>query len=302
MDTTAATPNHPPIVARAWRKRTVVLAALVALGVGGAAWAADAQAAVRLVKPKVFAVRAPGPIGPDRVYDADGADMTVVCNARTGIVPLLAGWSGLRSPVVRVGWQWSGNFGILKIEPRYAMTATTHKPYALCAKGLAKPKLVKSSGTTASCGRRLALGVPFSSSWPYTEQATYAKPDGLHRWQSRTGDISTAEVLCVAPRAFKQVVNVRATARFKVGKVEASVTATCKGKRRPIAWGHEAEPMPDNTWQSVETVTTRLSVPFVSAAQPSGARGWKLTFRTADQLPAKQATKIAVHVTCGVPA
>lgn len=303
MDTTTAIFDcSRPIATRGRRGRALAAAALVAIGATGVA-AADAAAAVTLKKSKAFAVRAPAAATPDRVYDADGAEMSVVCDPRrAGSAPLLVGWSGLRSPVGTVDWSWAGGFGLLRIRPRYALTATTQRPYALCAKGLPRPRVVTGRGDTVSCGRSLALGVPFSSTWPYTEQAVYAKPDGPRRWKARTGDRSSARALCVAARAFKQVANVRAAARFKVGRVETSVTATCKGGRRPIAWGHEADPMPSNTWQSVETLSIRLSVPFVSAAQPAGARGWKLTFRTADQLPAQQATKIAVHVTCAVPA
>ena len=108
--------------------------------------------------------------------------------------------------------------------------------------------------------------------------------------------------MCVSRAAFKRVSTVRATGSFNPGSVTATVSASCKGGRRVLAWGYEASPLAGNTWRSADTSSAR-STPFVGDALPTaGAKGFRVTFRTPDNAPATAAAPVTVFVKCGAPA
>ena len=290
----AAVRPSSPIARRASRLLGALAGAAI---VAGLASPPAGAAAVKITKARASSVEAPAGTSADRVYDVDGADATAYCGTQG--TPIMVGWTGLRSPVDEVRVRADGNYA--SVETRKAMTATRVRASALCARGPLRASVVTPDGTTASCGAKLALGIPVRTSWPYAESAVAVRADGTRRWRV-TGPVGwRAAAVCVSARAFKRVTTRSATASFRPGQVESTVAATCPSGRRPIAWGHEADPAIGNLWQSSESRDTRLSVPFISAAQASGARGWRLTFRTPDQQPAVAGSRIAVHLTCATP-
>jgi hypothetical protein len=280
---------------------TVLAVPLVLLAVAAPAVAGPPTphaSAISVTVKQGFAIKVPGPSTSVDVYDV-GEDSSVSCKG--GGVPLAVGWSGVATIVDRATYYLDGDNPYARLELRRPMTAGSFRPLAICAKGKGLGAKVKtSSGERVSCGNKLPIGVPMDSTWPYSEQPIVAAPDGLKAWHYVQPPQGRATAICVNAGAFSQVKVVKKTAAFAVGAKTASVSATCAGQRRPVGWGYEAPTMDQNVWDSLDT-TSKRSVPFISASTPSGAKGWKLTFTTPDQLPEKTAATVGLNVTCAVP-
>lgn len=282
--------------------RSIIFAvplALLAVAAPAVAGAPQTHAsAISLSNQQGFAIKLPGPSTSVDVYDV-GEDAPVSC--KVGAVPLAVGWSGVATIAPSARYTLDGDRPYVTLDLRRPMTAGTFRANAICAKGKGLgAKLKTASGERVSCGKKLAIGVPLATTWPYVELPVTAVPDGPKAFRYVQPPRGVATAICVNASAFSQVKVVKKTAAFAVGSKTASVSATCAGQRRPIGWGYEAPTMDQNVWDSSDT-TSKLSVPFISASTPSGAKGWKLTFTTPDQLPAKTAATVGLNVTCAVP-
>lgn len=284
------------------RRRTAARIVTVAvLGASAlAALPAAAPAKVTLKTVKGFANELQGARTAVDVYDV-GSDVSVFCG-KAG-TPLTVGWTDAGALIYSIRDRLSSSNPYFQLEARVPMKTTTIRPYAICAKGPVKAA-VKSKPRGAgpvSCGAKLAIGLPVSSTWPYNDDAAVeAKPIGTHKWQT-TDPYSASAAVCVAASAFGKVKTVRRTASFAAGKTSATVTAKCAGKRRPIGWGYSAPLMAGNTWESADT-DSAIAVAFVSGSLPKGKQGWSLVFRTPDGKPATAAAQVGIHLTCAVPA
>lgn len=284
-------------------KTAVKIATLVLLSALAAAVAITpaASAKVTLKTVKGFPTTLDGARSSDRVYDVE-SDVSVSCG-KGGGTPLAAGWSDAGAIIHSIAQRYSSDSSYLEIAPRVPMKTTTIRPYAICAKGPVKATVKsKPKGTgPVSCGKKLAIGVAVTTTWPYNdERAVNATPVGTHGWIT-DAPYSDSKAVCVAASAFSETKLVRRTASFAVGATSATVSATCPGKRRPIGWGYSAPLMPGNIWQSTES-NSALSVPFVSGSMPKGKQGWSLVFRTPDAKGAAAAAQVGIHLTCAVPA
>lgn len=255
---------------------------------------AVAQASITLSTKSNFAVKLPAPTSAVDIYDV-GEDATGFCK---GGFPIAAGWTGTQTIVSSIVYR-TGDNPYFSLDLRRPMTAGSFKAISLCAKGKGLGATVKTgSGQTVSCGKKLAIGIPAASTWPYEESPIVAEPNGPKGWryvQTR----GTPSAVCVNASAFGKVKVVKKTARFAVGSNVVTFSATCPGGRRAIGWGYSADVMDQNVWESADT-DSKVAVPFVSASMPNGT-GWKLTFTTPDQKAAKTAGSVGLNVTCAVP-
>lgn len=228
-----------------------------------------------------------------------GDDPSVACGKKA---PLTVGWSGATAPVIGTNVYLNRINSYVKIGPRRPAAAGPLKAVAVCASKVAATSKL-GSGTSVDCGGKLTLGLAASETWPYIESAVAIGPAGPNGWSTEVGPRPRPSALCVPKSAFKKVTTVKASGTFAAGATTAAVQATCTGGRRVLAWGYDAPVMPGNVWSSADTDSKR-SVPFVGDSVPtSGAKGWKVTFRTADGKPAAaEAPGLGVIVRCGVPA
>lgn len=265
--------------------------ALLALAVPSVAGAAN----ITLSTKSNFAVRMPAPSSTVDVYDV-GEDATGFCKG--GGFPIAAGWTGTTTIVSAIAYR-TGDNPYFSLDLRRPMTAGTFAATSLCAKGKGLGATVKTgSGQTVSCGKKLAIGIPIATSWPYEESPVVAEPNGPKAWkyvQTR----GTPSAVCVNASAFSKVKVVKKKASFAIGSNVAAFSTTCPGGRRAIGWGYTAGVMEQNVWKSADT-TSKVAVPFVSASVPNGT-GWRITFSTPDQQPAKTAGAVSLNVTCAVP-
>lgn len=272
----------------------IFAALLVTLAVGTLAASASAAVTVKTVRGPVVDLRAP--TSTVDVYDVHER-ASAFCGK--GGTPLTAGWTDAGAPVSSVRSLLNSINSYVEVNVRRPMAAGRIRAYAVCAKGPVKAKIKSADGATVSCGRKLAIGVPLTSTWPYHEQAHEAKLLDKSRWTTSV-PYSDATATCVASSAFGKRKAVRRSTKFVVGRQTASVKATCAGERRPIGWGFAAPVLIGNAWDSADT-SSRITVPFVSAATPAGKRGWKLTFRTPDGKGATTPAQVTLHLTCAVP-
>lgn len=274
-----------------------LLCALALLVVAPAATAAGIQLKVT----KGFAVDMTAAPSPEDEYDVNpGDDPSVFCGSGA---PLAIGWTGAKAPVAGTNVYFSVQ-NYANLDPRRPAAAGKLRAVAVCAKGKGLKHSVKiaTSGTSVSCGAKLTLGLAATESWPYIEQPVAIGPSGANGWTADAGPRARPAALCVARSAFKKLKTVRAKGTITAGSTSAAVTASCGGDRRVLAWGYDASPLPGNTWASADTTSAR-SVPFVGDAVPlAGAKRFKVTFRTADNLPASADAPVRVNLRCGVPA
>jgi hypothetical protein len=274
---------------------TVAAAALAVVPV------ADAADKVRVSVVKGYPVEMAAAGAAENEYDVNsGSDPTAFCR---GGVPLTVGWSGATAPISGTDLRLGDN-PYFSLDARRPKAAGTLRGVAVCATGKSlRPQVkVATAGTAVSCGSKLTLGFAASESWPYIETPVSVGPTGSNGWTADAGERPRPSAICVARSAFKRVATVRATGSFAAGSATATVSASCTGGRRALAWGYEASPIAGNTWKSEDTSSKR-STPFVGDALPTaGAKGFKVTFRTADNLPATAASPVAVSVRCGAPA
>jgi len=279
---------------------SIACMAVIALGIGSTVSSAASGATATTVKLKTvkgFPTELRAPSTANDIYDVDER-ITPFCGQKGG-TPIAAGWTDAGAPVSSIETVFNSTNPYLAISTRRPMASATIRPLAICAKGKINATVKSKDSGTVSCGRKLAIGIPLTSTWPYNEQATEAKPVGKHGWTTNALD-SDSTAICVAVRAFAKVKTVKGTKSFVVGANSATARATCPGKRRPLGWGFSAPTMDGNAWDSSDT-TSRMTVPFVSGAGPAGKRGWKLTFRTPNGQGAAATAQVALHLTCGVP-
>lgn len=276
----------------------MLTAAAAALAVAPSADAAD-KVSVSVAKGYEVEMTAAG--AAENEYDVNsGSDPTAFCR---GGVPLTVGWSGATAPISGTNLRL-GDHPYFDLDPRRPKAAGKLRAVAVCAKGKSlRPQIkIATSGTAVSCGGKLTLGFAASESWPYIETPISVGPAGSNGWIADAGARPRPSAVCVARAAFKRVTTVRATGSFTAGSATATVSAPCTGGRRALAWGYEASPIAGNRWKSADTSSAR-STPFVGDALPTaGAKGFKVTFRTADNAPATAASPVAVLVRCGAPA
>lgn len=261
---------------------------------GFAAIPASAAVKLSLVKTKPETL-----IGADAETIYSGAKVIwIECpgNSRT----LMAGWTNAGAPVHSVfshGFADTGMLGIGALRP-----AKTKKIRAigLCAKGSFAAVAKEVSGSKVTCSaRQLALGMPIDGG-PILDAPVASVPVGKRAWSTTgQGEYARSKAICVAASAFKKVKLVKRTARFALGKPSTALSATCARGTRPIAWGFEAGTLDQNAL--TKPGYDPMSVPFVAAATPKGARGWALTFATPDGAGARTSTSLALHVTCAQP-
>lgn len=265
---------------------------------------AAGAAGVRVTVSKGFAVSmTAAPKAVDQ-YDVNpGDDPSAFCRGGT---PLTVGWTGARAPISGTTVYPARGTGAayVKLDPRRPKTAGSLRAIAVCGSG-AKVKAttrISLSGTTVGCGAKLTLGLAATESWPYIDTPITVGPSGANGWSAAAGPRPRPTAICVGRSAFTRVSDVRARGAFATGSATATVTASCPRGRRALAWGYEAAPIPGNTWRSAESRNVR-SVPFVGDAVPTaGAKGFRVTFRTADDAGATAASPVTVHVRCGTPA
>lgn len=224
-------------------------------------------------------------------------DPTAFCP--NGAVPLTVGWKGAGLFVARIDVNLRIR-GYFDLDGRDTWIAASTRGVARCARGPVKVSIKKRSGAgTVSCGARLALGVPFTSSGPFQDGAGSSAPVGIRRWRSTMAESDT-QALCVTRSAFRSVKIVKRSATFAAGALTATVTTACPRKHTAISWGVDLPAMEGNAY-SPSGITNRRTAPWVSTSAPRGS-GWTVTFRTADALPAAAAATLTTHVTCAVPA
>lgn len=240
----------------------------------------------------------------DTYHTADGTSMEC---ARNG-VPLAAGWSDIKAPMGSVYFNGTPNIRWAGLQVRAGRENVKYRMRAVCATGVGKvvARSAPSAGRDSVASRvscpsgRLALGWPIVSG-PYWRQAVSSIPVGRRGWLNTEGGYARAEVLCVRASAFKNVRTVTRNATFAAGTSTADIKADCRRGTRPISWGYEAALMEANGWVSPDNRELTLRVPFVSAALPSGSRGWSLRFRTPDGQPAVAPAKVGIAVVCATP-
>jgi len=220
-------------------------------------------------------------------------------NCGEGRTPLAPAWSG--APVlVSSADPDLGTFGTYSIDIRRPRSSGRVRPAAICAKGPVRATTKHKASGTVSCGKKLAIGVPVSSSSPFAESPVESRPVGRNRWKNTDADSMTSAI-CVSRRAFRRVQTLKRSKSFKLGQASAAVKVKCRGPRRPIGWGYALPLMAQNE-AIFPGITNKRSVPFVSASTPAGKKAWKVVFRTADELGAKTAAKVTAYVTCAKPA
>jgi hypothetical protein len=263
--------------------------------------AADAAGKVSVSVAKGYPVEMAAAGAAENEYDVNsGSDPTAFCR---GGVPLTVGWSGATAPISGTN-VYLGDNPYFSLDARRPKDAGQLRGVAVCAKGKSLRPQVKiaTSGTAVSCGNKLTLGFAASESWPYIETPISVGPTGSNGWIADAGERPRPSAMCISRSAFKRVTTVRAPGGFAAGSATATVSAACTGGRRALAWGYEASPIVGNRWKSADTSSAR-STPFVGDALPTaGAKGFKVTFRTADNLPATAPSPVAVLVRCGAPA
>ncbi|HWK26482.1 MAG TPA: hypothetical protein VNS09_07970 [Solirubrobacter sp.] len=280
------------------RRLALVLAAAVACL--AAAPTADAQTRITVKKGSAVDLTAAG--APENEYDVNsGSDPSAFCGKG---VPLTVGWTGATAPVAGTQVYLTGPNTYVELDPRRPKAAGKLRAVAVCAtgKGLRPSVKVAQNGTSVSCGAKLTLGLAATESWPYIEEPIVVGPSGANGWTAAAGARPRPTAICVARSAFKNIKTVRRTGTFDAGSATATLSASCGGAGRVLAWGYEAAPIAGNTWRSAESSSAR-SVPFVGDATPTaGAKGFKITLRTADNAPATASAPVALSVRCGVPA
>lgn len=261
---------------------------------GSAAVPASAAVKLSLVKTKPETL-----IGADAEAIYSGAEVIwIECpgSSRT----LMAGWTNAGAPIHSVfshGFEGTGMLGIGALRP-----AKTKKIRAigLCAKGSFAAVAKEVSGPKVTCSaRQLALGMPIDGG-PFLDAPVASVPVGKRAWSTTgQGEYARSKALCVAASAFKQVKLVKRTAKFALGKRSTALRASCARGSQPIAWGFEAGTLDQNAL--TKPGYDPMSVPFIAAATPKGARGWSLTFATPDGAAARSSTSLALHITCAQP-
>lgn len=275
----------------------VLAAALVALS------AVPAEAAVKLSISRGFPADQRAAGAAENEYDV-GSDDDPSAFCRGGKQPITVGWSGATAPIAGTDVNSSRDISYFELDPRRPVKAGPIRAVAVCASGVGGKATVKrSQGNAVSCGAKLTLGLAATESWPYIETAIAVGPSGANGWSANAGPQSRASAVCVPKSAFKRLATVAKTGTFAAGTATATVSAKCTGGRRVVAWGYSAPVMAGNTWSSADTDSKR-SVPFVGDAVPTGGgTGWKLTFRTPDNLPATAAAPgLGLTVRCAAPA
>ncbi len=224
-------------------------------------------------------------------------DPTAFCPA--GAVPLTVGWKGAGLFVARIDVNL-GSRAYFDLDGRDTWIAASTRGVARCARGPVKANLKKRSGSgTVSCGAKLALGIPFTSSGPFQDGAASSAPAGIKRWRSTMSESDT-QALCVTRSAFRSVKVVKKSRPFAAGRSAATVSTSCPKRHTAISWGVSLPLMEGNAY-SPYGITNRRTTPWVSTSAPKG-RGWTITFRTADGKPAAAPATLTTYVTCAVPA
>jgi hypothetical protein len=214
---------------------------------------------------------------------------------------LTIGWTDAHAPMALLyshTWDSDGNLGLGLTRPA---KTTRVRGVVVCAKGRFKAATKTSAGTVRCSKRQLALGIPIDGG-PLLSAPVASRPAGKHGWRtSGQGSRASSKAICVASSAFKRVKLVKRKARFKPGKAATVVKASCARGTRPISWGFEAGTLPANEFRRAED-SEGMTVPYVAASLPKGARGWALTFRTPDGAAARTGTSLALHLVCAKPA
>ena len=224
-------------------------------------------------------------------------DPTAFCP--NGAVPLTVGWKGAGLFVARIDVNLRIR-GYFDLDGRDTWIPASTRGIARCARGPVKATLKKRSGAgTVSCGSKLALGIPFTSTGPFQDRAASSAPAGIKRWRSTMSDSDT-QALCVTRSAFRAVKVVKKSRTFAAGRPTATVSTSCPKRHKAISWG-VALPLMEGNAYSPSGITNRRTTPWVSTSVPKGS-GWKVTFRTADGQPAAAPAKVTTYVTCAVPA
>lgn len=230
------------------------------------------------------------------------SDQIVWLECRGKATAVMAGWSATGAPVALIYSHLIMENRQMGLAVRRPMNAGRFQGRTLCLSGVkVKSSLTRDAGAVSCAAKQIAIGVPIDSG-PYWLEPVSSVPVGARGWVTTgQGKYARSKVVCLPASAFRKVQRIRQTASFPAGKATASVSATCKGGRRPISWGFEAGVLPQNTWESSDSAVA-MSVPFISASLPRGKAGWKLTFATPDGATAKTSTPLALHVTCAKPA
>lgn len=214
---------------------------------------------------------------------------------------VVAGWSGPKAPIAIVYSHLVESNRMMGLAVRTPMSGGKFRGRTLCLSGRRVTTRESENGPVTCARRQIAIGAPIDGG-PYWEEPLVAKPIGARGWlNSGQGKYARSKAICVPAKAFRKVQRIRRSATFPVGKATTTVKATCKRGRRPISWGFEAGPLPQNVWTS-QLLAAKMAVPLISTSLPTGKAGWRLTFATPDGVGAKTATNLAIHLTCAVPA
>jgi hypothetical protein len=272
--------------------------ALVAAAVALAATAPAANAATKLTWTSTKPVTLTGGQQAGTEYSSE---RIVWLECRGKATAVAAGWSGPKAPVALIYSHLIKEDRMMGLAVRRPMSSGRFRGRTLCLSGARATTRERAAGTVSCARKQVAIGVPIDSG-PYWTEPVASKPVGKRGWvTSGQGKYGRSKVVCLPAKALRKVKLVKRTATFPAGKAVASVSAACKGGRRPIGWGFEAGVMDQNTWtSSVSSVS--MSVPFLTASQPRGKAGWRITFATPDGAPAKAGAPLAVHLTCAIPA
>lgn len=209
---------------------------------------------------------------------------------------LTAGWAGSGAFIGEIDIIQASPIGIWDYELRRSNFAGRNRVLGLCVRGT-RTIAKQVSGTTISCGRNIAIGLPLYTGSPFQEGAAGSYPLGINRWRTTIEDRG-AKTLCVPRRAFRSVRTVKKTGIIRKGRVSARVAATCPARHRAIGWGYQFAPVPGFTPPRFDP----RNVPFISASFPLGARRWVLQFTTPTGERATGNTRVITHAVCGVPA
>lgn len=229
------------------------------------------------------------------------SDQIVWFECRGKATAVMTGWSGPGAPIALIYSHLIETNRTMALAVRRPMSGGRFQGRALCLGGAKVSAEERSSGTVTCGAKQIAIGVPIDGG-PYWTEPVASVPVGARGWVTTgQGTYGRSKVVCVPASAFRKVKRIEQSASFPVGKATASVSATCKGGRRPISWGFEAGVLAQNLWKSSQS-SVSMSVPFIKASLPRGKAGWKLTFATPDGTAAKTTTPLAVHVTCAKPA
>lgn len=274
-------------------RRLLLATSLATVALGGAA-AASASAAVTLVTAKPVAFKAPVSTT-GAWYEMQWPSVQVYCPRNAA--PLAAGWTGPAyiSPIsVAVSGTKNGAFNA---DVRLSALNSGGRATALCARGLKSVTKKRSSGTTVSCGRNIALGLPLTNGTPRQATAAVSKPLGVSRWTTTIEDGWT-EAICVSRASFTKVRTVSKAGTLAAGQASTSVTATCPSGYRALAWGYELPVLAG--YEPPRDINRHT--PFVSGAALKGTRAWTVSFTTPEATPAGAPARVVTHAVCGIPA